>query len=74
MADIHTTTQLGTAPDALLLTPPQAAKRLAVSTRTLYSLFADGKLTRIKIGRSCRISAAELSEYVASLRQSGGAA
>lgn len=56
-----------TAPGALLMTPPQAAKQLAVSVRTLYSLFSAGKIKPLKIGRSTRISAADLAAYVESL-------
>ncbi len=61
------TTHPDTAPDALLLTPPQAAKQLAVSVRTLYSLFTAGKIRPLKIGRSTRVSAADLAAYVESL-------
>ena len=69
MATTTTTPTPDTAQDALLLTPPQAAKRLAVSVRTLYSLFAAGKVKPLKIGRSTRISSADLARYVDTLRQ-----
>ena len=64
-----------TAPDALLLTPPQAARQLSVSVRTLYSLFTAGKIKPLKIGRSTRVSSADLAAFVASLQaEQGGAA
>jgi excisionase family DNA binding protein len=54
---------------ALLLTAPEAARRLSVSTRTIYNLFETGSLRRLKVGRSCRISATDLAQYVDTLRQ-----
>jgi excisionase family DNA binding protein len=53
--------------EALLLTVPSAAKRLAVSNRTIYTLFSAGKLRLVKIGRSTRIRQSDLRAYVASL-------
>lgn len=53
--------------DTLLLSIPAAAKRLSVSTRTIYTLFSTGKLKPLHIGRSCRVSAADLAAYVARL-------
>ena len=58
--------------DKLLYTVPQAAKRLSLSARTIYSLFNTGALTPIKIGRSTRISAAELTAFVAGLQAAQG--
>ncbi len=63
-----TTITSDTASDALLLTPPQAAKKLAISVRSLYSLFSSGKIKPVKIGRSTRIAASDLSAYVNGLR------
>ena len=54
--------------DALLLKVPDAAKRLAVSTRTVYSLFTNGQLKALKIGRSTRIASSDLAEYVSRLQ------
>lgn len=47
-----------------LITLPEAADALRVSRRTIERLVAAGKLRLRKIGRSSRISEAELAEYV----------
>ena len=54
--------------EALLLTVPSAAKRLAVSTRTVYSLFTSGQLKMLKIGRSTRVAATDLAGFVSNLQ------
>ena len=51
----------------LLLTYVQAAKRLNISRTTVYLLIAEGKLKPVHIGRSARITVAELSRFVAEL-------
>ena len=51
----------------LLLTPIEAADVLGISRTTLYGLMKDGTVHRIHIGRSARISYAELERYVAQL-------
>jgi excisionase family DNA binding protein len=51
----------------LLLTPIEAAEVLGISRTTLYGLMKDGTVRRIHIGRSARISYAELQRYVAHL-------
>src|SRR3954452_10874998 len=50
--------------DALLLTPEEAARALRVGRTTMYALMKAGDLHPVHIGRSCRISRAELERYV----------
>ena len=50
--------------DALLLTPEEAARALRVGRTTIYALMKAGDLHPVHIGRSCRISRAELERYV----------
>ena len=50
--------------DPLLLTPEEAATVLRLGRTTVYALMKAGDLHVIHIGRSCRISRAELERYV----------
>jgi excisionase family DNA binding protein len=50
--------------DQLLLTPEEAARVLRVGRTTIYALMKAGDLLSVHIGRSCRISRAELQRYV----------
>ncbi|NEK87814.1 helix-turn-helix domain-containing protein [Blastococcus saxobsidens] len=50
--------------DALLLTPEEAAQVLRVGRTRIYALMKAGDLHGIHIGRSCRLSRAELERYV----------
>jgi excisionase family DNA binding protein len=50
--------------DPLLLTPEEAAEVLRVGRTTIYALMKAGDLRGIHIGRSCRLSRAELERYV----------
>ncbi len=50
--------------DPLLLTPEEAAEMLRVGRTTIYALMKAGDLDGIHIGRSCRLSRAELERYV----------
>jgi excisionase family DNA binding protein len=52
------------AAEPLLLTPEEAAKGLRVGRTTVYALMKAGDLHPVHIGRSCRISRAELERYV----------
>jgi excisionase family DNA binding protein len=53
--------------DSLLLTPEEAAKVLRVGRTTVYALMKAGDLRPVHIGRSCRISHAELERFVSRL-------
>ena len=50
--------------DPLLLTPEEAATVLRLGRTTVYALMKAGDLRPVHIGRSCRISRAELERYV----------
>lgn len=50
--------------DALLLTPAEAAQVLRLGRTTIYALIKQGALRPVHIGRSCRLSRAELERYV----------
>ena len=52
------------AADRLLLTPEEAAKVLRIGRTTVYALMKSGELCPVHIGRSCRISQAEVARYV----------
>lgn len=58
------------AEDPLLLTAEAAAKTLSISRTTLYTLIKVGALRPVHIGRSCRLSRAELQRYVDRLETS----
>jgi excisionase family DNA binding protein len=51
----------------LLFTPEHAADRLDVGRTTVYALMARGELRSVKIGRSRRVPADALEEYVTRL-------
>ena len=51
-------------PVRLLLTPPEAAKALAVSARTLWTLTKDGEIGHIKVGRLVRYSVDDLRAFI----------
>lgn len=53
--------------DALLLTLEEAAKILRVGRTTVFALMKVGELRPVHIGRSCRLSRAELERYVSRL-------
>src|SRR3954468_12742294 len=56
------------ASESLLLTPEEAATLLRVGRTTVYALMKAGDLRPVHIGRSCRISRAELERYVRMLQ------
>jgi len=58
------------AENTLLLTAEQAARALGISRTTIYTLIKDGALRPVHIGRSCRLSRAELQRYVDRLETS----
>jgi excisionase family DNA binding protein len=49
----------------LLLTVPQAARVLAISRSAVYRLIWNGDVTPVHIGRSVRLTVAELEQFVA---------
>lgn len=55
----------------LLLTAPQAAKALAISARTLWTLTARGEVPAIRIGRSVRYAPNDLRLWIESQRNKG---
>lgn len=55
---------------SLLLTIPEAAEVLRVSTRTVERMVADQKLPTVPIGSSKRILRDDLTEFVNNLRES----
>jgi excisionase family DNA binding protein len=52
------------ADNPLLVTAEEAAILLSVSRTTVYTLIKAGALRPVHIGRSCRLSRAELLRYV----------
>ena len=57
--------------EKLLLTPEEAAKLLGIGRSRVYDLMRAHVLLSVKIGRSRRIPAATLHEYVAALVREG---
>jgi len=53
--------------EQLLLTAEEAARALHVGRTTLFALIKNGELRAVHIGRSCRLTRAELLRYVARL-------
>lgn len=51
----------------LLLTPEETAEQLRISRPRVFDLIRSGALVSVKIGRSRRIRAADLADYVAAL-------
>jgi len=56
------------AADRLLLTPEEAATVLRIGRTTVYALMKSGELRPVHIGRSCRISQAEVERCVCRLQ------
>jgi excisionase family DNA binding protein len=53
--------------DQLLYTTTEVARVLHLSRTTVYTLINDGSLRPVHIGRSCRITRAELERFVGEL-------
>lgn len=53
-----------TSASAILLTPRQAAKALALSERTLWELTRRGEIPRLKIGASVRYDVRDLQAFI----------
>lgn len=60
--------------EQLLLTPREAAERLAIGRSKLYELLADGALESVHIGSSRRIPVGALADFVNGLRTRAGSA
>ncbi|MGZ4617254.1 MAG: helix-turn-helix domain-containing protein [Frankiaceae bacterium] len=50
------------------MTPEEAAKVLRLGRTTVFALMKAGELRPVHIGRSCRLSRAELERYVSRLQ------
>jgi excisionase family DNA binding protein len=59
--------------DRLLYTVRHAAELLDVSENTVWNLLQRGELHGVKVGRSRKITAAELKRYVSSLADGSAA-
>ena len=55
--------------DELLLTPESAARRLSIGRSALFSLLASGEIESISLGRSRRIPAVALAQFVERRRE-----
>ncbi len=58
----------------LLYKPESAAEALGIGRSKLFELIAEGKIETVQIGRSRRVPVQALEDFVARLRQNGGAA
>jgi excisionase family DNA binding protein len=58
--------------DVVLISQSEAARRLGVSLRTLYSLRAAGKLPCVRIGRALRFRPTDLERFAAGCLVSEG--
>lgn len=56
----------------LLLTVPEAAKRLGVSRAYLYKLVGSGEILTLKLGRLRRVPVFALEEFVAQRAKEAG--
>lgn len=57
--------------EELLLSMDEAARRLAISRRSVQSLIYKDLLASVKIGRSRRVPVIDLADYVEWLRKEG---
>jgi excisionase family DNA binding protein len=58
-----------TADEQLLFSPERAADKLEIGRTRMFALLKSGELRSVKIGRSRRIPAAALTDYVERLTQ-----
>ncbi len=58
--------------ERLLLTPQEAADRLAIGRSKLYELLAAGALESVHIGSSRRIPVGALADFINGLRSKAG--
>ena len=47
-------------PERLVVSPAEAAEITGLCRQTIYNLIADGRLRRVKIGRSARIPMSDI--------------
>ncbi len=57
----------------LLYKPEAAAAQLGIGRSKMFQLMAEGLIETVQIGRSRRVPAAALENYVARLREESGA-
>ncbi len=50
--------------EKLLIKPMEAAKMLSIGKTTIYELLATGEIPSVRIGRSIRIPAKALEEWI----------
>ena len=58
-----------TTPGRLLLSPREAAAKLSMSQRTLWTLTASGEIPRVKIGRLVRYDPRDLRRWIEATKQ-----
>lgn len=58
--------------DTTLLRPVDVMNRLGVSRARLYAWLADGTLPSVRLGRSVRIPAADLADWIEERRRDAG--
>lgn len=58
----------------ILLTIPEAAGRLRIGRSTVYELISSGRLEVVHIGRSARIPAQAITDFVQLMRGQGAGA
>jgi predicted DNA-binding transcriptional regulator AlpA len=51
--------------EQLLLTEPEAARKLAICARTLFTLRASGQIPALKIGRAVRYDVRDIERFIA---------
>ena len=61
------------AEEKLLYTVAEATAMLSIGRTTLYERLAAGDIKPVRIGRCIRISASELTRFVAALAEEGAA-
>lgn len=57
--------------ERLLLRPMEAADLIGVSRARVYQLIGDGSIPNIRLGKSLRVPAERLREWVAALADAG---
>ena len=60
--------------EEVLVTVPEAARRLALSRSTLYRLIRQGQLRTIRVGRARRVPVTELVRFAEELVAEAGSA